>query len=708
MRALRDTFNSTKGFFDGWDATIAPWVTGNKHVDLRSFYNYDIARARTQEELDALTQEQLDAMTQRSIERAIVTRGEFWSVTGDGFVESYDWNAIPDPIPAGSPTCGAIVELDGWRGLTLTTTTDAFNVDIASSIPVDTSIEAPSAIDISEAQVGAGALLSLLIDGDMDFADFTAADSYIKLSSATDGGFGDTDFCTADIALDENTSLVDTELLIPMSVIVAAAGASFDTTQVRGVRLHLEGSAGAADRTVHLLALRVLADDWTLEDVDMETRRGILYSPPMTSEAAVPLVRGIGDDEDFRLTDGTIEVFFCTGGASAFSQPNSIALLIRESVVADVLTRITFGWDDTTCTIAIVREDAGIPLSVDEITRTYDIALDRAVDERIVDESGTDVGYGIDDDAGRYCLRVTAIGNTIEVRLLPSDANNAITGATVAALDATKTSLLPVHGRVGIESVFLDRDAFIDEIRSGSYGYATLRTLPAASYTPVDGAQLIASASPPENLFQSWSWLLPQEEAIDYSNTRSGLGSSVATTGLMSNPIWVRDWTKTTVSFDLWVTESDSDRVPFCTMQGLLADENGDPIEMRIPLPRLRANQWNPISIDLARFANLHTGIWYIFTIEGRGEEFAVDSMHIDQVAVDWAIRADEDQPWRSFGTLVNAERGAVHLGRERGRAIQLQATALTREAWVSHLRLLPRYAQLGLPLYDQSRDRRP
>lgn len=932
MRPLRDTFNSPIGFFDGWDPAITPWVATNKHVDLRSFYNYDISRARTQQELDALTQEQLNAMSQRAIERVITLRGEYWSVTGDGFVNSYDWHDVPDSIPAGSPTCGAIADLGNWRGLTLTTTADAIDADIVSSILQDDTIDAPSAIDISEDAIGVGATLSLIMHGDMDFADFTAANSFIQLSSATDGGFDDLDACTAEIAFTESASLEDTVLLLSVADVVFGAGAAFDLTQVRGVKIHLEASAGTADRAIHLLALRMLGADWTWESLDMETRRSIAYPPPppsvdipayesrtlalepiawyrmsegdtqtmldhsgndrhltvshpdwwtpsvepsllpwssnpaarptlyartfdadlnppefttallfkldidsatgfdrslvhnsgspygwrlqittsghlramlgtngglgsetlllsadpisegdvhsavltydgttaclyldgsletsevttyapltatqtmqlnstavideviltdyaLTSDEVstlyaqgVPgvtdlsssgiLIKGVGDSEDFRLTDGSIDIHFSTGGGAVESGQNSIALLARESDDADTLTRIQFGWDSAGCSLEVAREDSGTPAVL--IAQTSDVILNRATDERIVEvihDDGTDyLGYGVDDDAGRYCMRTTLVGNNIEVRILPSNARNAIIGPAVATFDVTNTSLLPLNGRVGIQTNFLDRDAFIDEIRPGSYGYATLRTLPAASYTPVDGAQLIASASQPENLFRAWQWLRPQERRIDYGNTRSGLGASVATVGLMSNPIWIRDWTKTSVHFDLWITDSSADKTPTLSLQSLLSDEDGNPIIMKIPLPSLRANQWNPIAIDLGRFANQHPGVWYTLAIEGRGEEFAVDSMRVDQVAVDWAIRADEDQPWRSFGNLTNAERGAVHLGRERGKAIQLQATALTRDAWISHLRLLPRYAQLGLPLYDESQDRR-
>src|SRR5690606_12457801 len=122
-------------------------------------------------------------------------------------------------------------------------------------------------------------------------------------------------------------------------------------------------------------------------------------------------------------------------------------------------------------------------------------------------------------DEGRYCMRVSLTGNNVEVAIIPSNSRNSLLGNPAVLFDITDTSLLTTRGRVGLSQQFLDADAFIDEIRSGNYGYATLRTLPLSSYTPVDGAQLIASSSPPENLFTGWTWLTPSEQQVDYTNT---------------------------------------------------------------------------------------------------------------------------------------------------------------------------------------------
>ena len=65
---------------------------------------------------------------------------------------------------------------------------------------------------------------------------------------------------------------------------------------------------------------------------------------------------------------------------------------------------------------------------------------------------------------------------------------------------------------------------------------------------------------------------------------------------------------------------------------------------------------------------------------------------------IEWELRAIENGSWSPFRGNVNKQYGALHLsGSLSGRHIQLQARALTEDAWVSEYTFIPKYAGSGL-----------
>jgi hypothetical protein len=714
MRQIADNFNSDIAYLDEWTLPgngSGTWIDDNKHVDLRSFINYDIERLRSQAELDQYTQEALEEapfITQRNLRYAISVSGEYWSVTGTGFVNSYDWDNPPGPIPAGAPFVGIMSE--GWRGMELTTTTAAVAVDLISSIPYDAGRPDTAGIDVSSGALGAGAALSIVMRGDLNRASYTAASSYVQLSSAADGGFGSAADCTAQIPFTSNTSGVNTELRIPMTSMVSGAGAAFDPSKVRGVKIHLVKGSGSAGQKLRIQGIRVVGSAWTVKDLDMETRRGILVAPvPLdgvtytgTKTTIVRGTTGNTDGEDNLFVDGTLQTFFSPGGARSLSaSPSQVGIMFREYDNSS----IDYGWFMAVVTWQQVGGDLHLLRMVNGTVTTIGTvsiaSLDRPTDEDLNEPSG------IDSEQGRYCLQVTALGSNFELRLFESTSQDEINGSAIAVLDVTDTRLVTRRGRTGLYFAAADHDSFIDQFEAGVVGYATVRTEVMESYTPADGAQLTASFSEDANLFTEFIWLEPDEIFVDNTKTLSGLGSFRSKSGVMANQFLVEDWNETRVEFDIWVPSTfNSANQPTIVMRAADLDESGDEILLFIPLPSLRANQWNHVNIDLARFANQNPGLFYTLTIQpkepGAGY-FWIDNMRIARRQVEWSFRTGPDFPWRSFRDMVNDEHKALQLPiSERGRMIQLQGIALTPDAWIAHTRLLPRYARLGLPLYDQ------
>jgi hypothetical protein len=147
---------------------------------------------------------------------------------------------------------------------------------------------------------------------------------------------------------------------------------------------------------------------------------------------------------------------------------------------------------------------------------------------------------------------------------------------------------------------------------------------------------------------------------------------------------------------------------PFILMESTSLDENDEPIKFRINLERLQPNQWNEVFVDLLPYRNSYANFFYRMSIlvpqDGGLGTFWVDDLFVGQRTIEWEAKASPEGTWRSFRNLVNDPFGGVHFPpEERGRSLQVQGTALVPTAKIVNYKIIPRYAQLGTPLYDRS-----
>jgi hypothetical protein len=172
------------------------------------------------------------------------------------------------------------------------------------------------------------------------------------------------------------------------------------------------------------------------------------------------------------------------------------------------------------------------------------------------------------------------------------------------------------------------------------------------------------------------------------------------------NSFLVDDWTQMYLKLAIWVSSAVTEaNQPTIILNGV-----DDPSIVKVlDTSLLKAAQWNSLYFDLGLFRNLPSGVSYFFSIvPGVTPDqplgfYWVDSINIGRRRVSWAARATTGGLWREFKTMVNNPNGAIHFTpEERGTVLQLKADALTEDAWVSSFNLFPRYAQLGLPRWDQ------
>lgn len=719
MRPIPDSFDSPTGSWgDYWTpdgVADSAWIDEVTHADLRSFINLDIERPRTQSELDQYSQTVLELDpplgTQSNLESYRVVAGEFWDFAGTGIYLS----------GVNEPTVGLIASPANLRAITMTCDGAALDATLTSSIAVDTD-ETTAGVDCSEGAFGVSPYVVLsFANSDVDLATLTLADCYIQLSSNVDGSFSsgastatgdETDYESLKVPF---TGLVTGQMLaVPMASLTRD---TFDPTTVTGVRIHLEQAAPTDTNQIQLLhGVRIVADPTTYaandRKIDFDTRHHVLKNQVALDGATIgtdipKLVRSASDDTDNdpRFVDGAVGVFFCTGGGLVQAGTNTIDLIFREgtydAVPSHMVARIS--WDlNGAASYQVFRRDNNTTDEGDTTLTSWGITLDRAVDEDVA------AGRGIAMDSGRYYFSATCIGSSVELRLHESSGSNAI-GDLIAQVLLPNPVYKARLGRCGFTAAFTDYDAYIDEFAQGETGYGTIRSRVFSSPTPVDGVQIIANTTPDAPLTQGVFWVDSREKYVDMLKSPSGAGSYRTKTGLVTSNFLIDDWKHSYIRADIWVgPNSTVDTQPYIVIESTSLDEAGDPIKFRINLEPLQPLQWNEVYIDLLPYRNQYAGLFYRMSIlvpqDGGLGNFWVDGLRLARRTVEWEARATSDGRWRSFRNYVNDPFGGIHFPpEERGRELQIQGTALTPDAKIVNYKVIPRYAQLGAPLYDKS-----
>lgn len=307
-----------------------------------------------------------------------------------------------------------------------------------------------------------------------------------------------------------------------------------------------------------------------------------------------------------------------------------------------------------------------------------------------------------DQDAGYYLFRADLVGNQFTLQVWNTDSKSVVgTAFNTSPVISSNSNYTKAVGRSGFYTEFVDRDAILLDLSASAASYATMTSVAFPSRTPVRGARLVAGFSGDNNLFSTWSDIVPAEFYIDQTKSLSGKGSRRTSSGLLSNHFTVDDWDNLYLEMDIWVgpgvNTSNSPQISIISNNDTLTPT----------MPTLLPSQWNHVYIELAPFKDYLTGVQYFLQVQPLLLDpllgpFWIDNPKIGRRTVRWQVRAESANPWRDFFGAVNDEWTAVNLGvGERGRNLQVQAIAVDQNGWVSNYRVSPAYSQLGAPLYE-------
>lgn len=654
----------------GFSTTFLNQILTNQHVDVRSFDNNGIFRLRTQNDLDALTQTVLDTETQTQLEQVQTAPGEAWQATTTSGT-------------TGSLFVGLLPERNNWNGAQITCNGSALDITLTSSMSSLTG----GAVNIST-QDFVGFVCP-------DFHTFNTATSTIQLCSNTAG-----DFTSNNSASVPFSSSTGTATYIKIGLGSFAAG-GFDNTQVTGVKIRLVSSSNPTNgQKLTVMALRAVKSTWKPQTFDINTRKQVFTSavtldggdPVAGTDAFVPLVRGVHNGTaDPRPMDATLTMLFNTGALTAsnnLTPYNQIELLFRENQTVStgryIVARLLFRNGSTQATSLQRVNNANVGSSI----INYSSGLPTL----------TANSY--------YIFQADLTNQAMVMNIYQSNAaGNFLTKiwSSLATSTGTNASYVREQGRVGWNLSLVDRDVDLVAFNASTTSFSTMRTRVFNTYNPVDGAQLTATFASDTNL---WSGFQGQDMLVDTSKSLSGK-SYRATYPIFSNDFPVDDWAQMYIQFDIWVpAQATPGNQPYVSITSSDAFTN-----IILPKPSLQAEQWTTVYIDLNQAQGNITGIFYrlwvgSFNTQLVGNKipytFWVDNFFIGRRNVSWQFRANPSLGvWREFRDAVNDPYGALRLPPdERGTSLQLQAVALTQDAWISSYTLIPHFAELGKPTF--------
>lgn len=554
---------------------------------------------------------------------------------------------------------------------------------------------------------------------------------------------------------DTDAKRSEVEFVAPLSDFKAGAGEVFSRSgfsNITGVRIYFKGKLDSARSTLIISAIRCFnstTKKWLSAEVD--TIDNVVKAPVLNykkeSFDIPPLVRGealASKTKDADPIDLRQSLIFKTGlGAGrpgVGPAYNKLMLFAREqeSLSSSVPNGVwksswlttEFGFKNGLInenyylkrykTIRFVSYDVASPPGVllywdihpgEIFTDTYN---DQQIGQSFLPDLNSEFNYE---------FAATVSSTSINVELMLLDPEEQPVRKVYVSQPASDGAWSNVRGRIGWYAEFSDLDAHISSFNLESAAYASMTTKTFISETPVDGAQIFTVDSGDKNLFTGFTSLNVEDEVlIDNQKSLSGQGSLVFHSlggsfrpGVQSNEFFVEDWNHLFIEFDIWIPKRFKTNVLRPKLWLLPAEHEKDTVGSytgQVPDDAVAfdfvAGAWSHVSIDFRNISAKNGAYRLIIGADGDGNTSAsaafkgrwwFDNVRINRQTVEWELRATDapNNTWVPFRRNTNLKYGALHLSEDRaGRKIELQAKALTEDAWIAEYTLLPRYVSPG------------
>ena len=529
----------------------------------------------------------------------------------------------------------------------------------------------------------------------------------------------------------------DVEFLAAMTDFESGAGVSFNFATLTGVRIFFKGLFPSSVSNIKIMGVRsitgsrFISNEWLSAEINTIEQT---VGPPtlgysQTETAICPMISGAGTEtiaSDPSPIDSKEGIIFQTGlGVSG--DYNKIMIFGREQELDSLQksTWLTAEYQFNSSPDSVLRRYKTLRVKSD--TASPPVFWDThpgGVYEDSYDPTRLNISYlpALEDERN-YQISAIFMGNSIGTQIEELSAAEQPQRVLYDAPIVSSGDWTPISGRIGWYVEFADKDMYISAFDLESAAYAVLKTKQFISETPVEGAQLFTVDSGDKNLFERFSSLSALDRVyIDNQKTSSGGSSYVFESfggsknpGAISNQFTVNDWNHIYIEFDIWVprdlkTLENRPRFALRPLEQPEGTSGADVFSGLVPLNAPVAfdfvpGAWSHVSFDM-RGTQAKNGDYYLTIFSnGDGDEdlssfrnkWWVDNVQINTQTIEWELRAIENGSWSPFRKNVNRQYGALHLSENQiGKNLQLQAKALTEDAWIAEYTLMPKYISSG------------
>lgn len=669
--------------YDAYDATQRAQLRLQQHRDIRCFKTATTT-ALTMTDLDVRTMQGLDGTAFSGFVTTNGSYGETWSL-GTLAVQS---------------------DRNNWHGLTVPCSTGA-NVTASAGPAIDLWSDFADS-DVISVALPAFPLASLtLAQCSITLTAANAATSTVTFSSAT------------------GSTLIsgDSQLRIPRSAFFTGTTAQRQAALSNIVGVSFTFNATGAT-SVRILAVRLLAANWTLAPVDFNTLTGRLVRPVSLNGAATPTItfpaNSISDAQiptdwpimfrsyepsDVDLDPAPIDlsevVFFGTGAKLASGDLRFYFRATSQDLVTQLdLNQANGGAGTTQAQLNALGQpldygSGGLlpktmadlnPFTQGELDGHDQFTLEAAPDHvnaawievdlswttalratlTLRDTEGNSYSHSpVLRANSRYALMVDLEDTTLRVRIYTAS------GDVLDPTPVFDTAIVDDDfifrrrsGRVAWYAKLLDGNAYIDSIRAYRCNFAEYRSTTLRSLTPVVGGQLFAAGTPPTELFSAFSGTNGATVTPDASKSTSGQASLVSTPGII--PFEGAATNVFAIQNFAEATIRVDLWVPSVALAGdlvaVLADRSGR--YTMLNLPRITPDRWQTYRLDLAPLDGVLVPGDYtlrlIFTTPIKAT-FFIDNASIEELALAWYGRSHGGDAWGDTRSLWTPFRALIN-----------------------------------------------
>lgn len=685
---VAETYTNTLGQFVGYDTTLSSGVTNTvlgaqKHIDIRGFVPSGVLALGfySMLEMDTISMSTLDALDMAQLEVKKVY-GDNWS----------------------HGTLGPIAFLNNTVGLKWT---------LASGVNMTTSTLA--AVNLSTGFQPNDYICLSLPSFPSGF--INEAQSYVSLSDGVN---------TTQLSLGSSSVAVtsgNTCAAWPYS----SLGAVQEPTTVT---LNMVANTAC---NIYVTGLRLISQGWTPLSLDINTQgqflrnittqSGTLPSVPLPLAYRSAVPQGV---EDPRPINSNFGALFFTG---SLQSSNSISLYFRErqealvtqagldfnppfgGFIQENLDNLGFQ-PDYSQSIYPPASGVGGPYYIEanlayQTNGSFTITLTNFTS--IATNTYTFTGVGLQPQ-NYYYFSVNIQDTAASVAITPVTSVGVLSSTSLfTSPTISNTSFRRTAGRIGWSVQLGDGDAFIASFVGQSLLFAEYKSKVFQSFTPVKGASLVVSATPPTPLITA---TVPSNEVMAYGggtiSANLAISASVdgstqinatgAGQGLQTIAFTVSNFNNFEIVFDLYVPLATFPTLPFFALM--------NSVNYVIPLNigSILPNTWQTIIVPSTAFLNLLPDSFSFITLStwNTPTTWYIDNLAISQASIVWSARSCYQDPWNAnpipwqpFTNLLNNLADGVTFS-PPGPALQVRAQAFSQGSVIDKFLVTPQYSTLG------------